>query len=86
MTQRFKDAQTAQNGACNPRPIANALVNAIDECRAEGVDPTEDPAVFLILHQLAYVLTDLDLAASSMRGAIRYVEDMGKLTTALKED
>lgn len=62
MSQRFRDAQTAQNGACNPRPIANALVDAIGECYVEGISPAEDAAVFLILHQLAHVLvgtTDL---------------------------
>lgn len=85
MTQRFKDAQTAQNGACNPRPIANALVNAIDECRAEGVDPTEDPAVFLILHQLAWILTGHDFSINDRQGA-RWEEAHKAVASKLKED
>lgn len=84
MTQRFKDAQPAQAGACNPRPIANALVNAIDECRAEGISPAEDPAVFLILHQITYLLTDHDLAVSNLH--MRYMESTRAVTNALKED
>lgn len=83
MRKRFKDAHTAQAGACNPRPIANALVNAIDECRAEGVDPTEDLAVFLILHQLVYVLAWTDIAVGA---GMRYIEAMNAVTNELKDD
>jgi len=59
---RNKTAYRIQQGASNPRPIANELLKAIDECRAEGKNEREDPAVFLILHQLCFVLTGHDFA------------------------
>lgn len=81
MSKRFKDAATAQSGACNPIPIASALVNAIDECRAEGVEPREDPAVFLILHQIVFILT-----GDSRLGDIgKYMGAMDALELKLKE-
>lgn len=56
MNQRNKNAKICQEGASNERRVASSLVEAIDECRAEGVTPSEDDAVFLILHQLAWLL------------------------------
>lgn len=55
---RFKDAQAIQGGACNPIAIANSLVEAIAQCRAENMDTdaiNSDPAVQLIVHQLAHL-------------------------------
>ena len=72
MSKRFQNALTAQNGACNPRAIAQGLVDAIDECRAENVEPGEDPAVFLILHQLTFVLTGHDYALTGDLGGRWY--------------
>lgn len=54
--KRFKNARACIDGACNPRPIANAPVEAIDEVRAEGGDPAKDEAIVLILDQLNQVL------------------------------
>ncbi len=62
MFNRFETALQIQEGACNPRPIARSLLDAIDACRNEGKNEREDPAVFLILHQLAWVLTRHDIA------------------------
>lgn len=56
MSSRFKNALFIQEGACNPRPISNELTKAINECYTEGVAPSEDGAVFLILHQLSFIL------------------------------
>lgn len=56
---RFDKAQICINGACNPRRVAMALVESIDEARAEGVDDVTiktDPAVVLILDQLMQLL------------------------------
>lgn len=55
MATRFTDALAIQDGACNPSGIAHALVNACRECIDEGKSQREDPAVRLIVHQLAYI-------------------------------
>ena len=44
-------------GACNPSGIALALHNACCQAIAEGVSQREDPAIRLIGHQLAYLLS-----------------------------
>ena len=62
MSQRHKHAILCQDGASNERRVASSLVEAIDECRAEMVDPRKDPAVHLILHQLTFLLTGNDIA------------------------
>lgn len=62
MNKRNEHARICQGGASNQRLIAGCLVEAIDECRAEGVSMKADPAVYLILHQLVYVLTGSDIA------------------------
>jgi hypothetical protein len=64
MTKRFLNAHTCQQGASNERRVASDLVEAIDECRAEGVQPSEDPAVLLITHQLTFLLASHDFALS----------------------
>lgn len=60
---RFRNALDAQAGACNPRPIAKALLDAVQdvaaspEYTARGTAAIcEDPAVRLIAHQLAHLL------------------------------
>lgn len=42
---RFKSAEICMSGASNPRRVASALVEAIDECRAENHDPACDAPV-----------------------------------------
>lgn len=76
MSERIKSALICQAGACNPRPIAKALLDAIDECRAEGVEEANDPAVFLILHQLVWVLAGNDFACASEVQQARYDRSM----------
>lgn len=56
MNKRTESARVCHNGASNPRRIAAALVEAIDECRAEGVCEDSDDAVLVILTQLNHVL------------------------------
>ena len=58
--KRTEYARIAQSGASNPRRLASALVEAIDECRAENVDPAQDAAVYLITHQLGWLLMGTD--------------------------
>jgi len=64
---RFWDADAIQQGACNPSGIARSLVKAIDEARADpgimviGTDGVRaDPAVRLIVHQLAFLMNTIE--------------------------
>jgi hypothetical protein len=59
MRNRFWSAHMIQQGACNPSGVARALVEAIDQARAECPDTDSvraDPAVRQIAHQLAFLL------------------------------
>lgn len=76
MSRRNQNALIAQSGASNPRPIAQALVDAIGECYTEGVPPARDPAVALILHQLAHVLgQSLNMCQNDWQGYMDKLED-----------
>jgi hypothetical protein len=55
MPQRFKDAALIQEGAVNPIGMARSLVAACKECLDEGVQQDTDPAVRLIVHQIAFI-------------------------------
>lgn len=63
MTKRAEHAYIAQSGASNPRRLATCLVEAIDECRAENIEPAQDAAVFMILHQLGWLLMGQDIGS-----------------------
>lgn len=55
---RFQTAKIAQDGACNPIPLARGLQQAIYEIRDAGGDTNtilNDPACRLIVHQLAHL-------------------------------
>lgn len=74
MSQRNQHAVIAQQGASNPIPLAKALVDGIEEIKAERtaaglpftstVTIMEDPALRLIVHQLAHLFR-----AYSLEGA-----------------
>lgn len=57
--KRHSDALAIQGGACNPSGIALSIVAACNEIRSEPnagtVQITSDPAVKLMVHQLAYI-------------------------------
>ncbi len=55
MAYRFREALAIQEGACNPSGIAYAIIEACKEARHEDRNPTEDVAVRLMVHQLAYI-------------------------------
>ena len=55
MRNRHTNAALIQQGACNIRGIARSLVEAADAAGEEGIQPAEDPAVRLIIHQLAFL-------------------------------
>lgn len=71
--RRIEAARICHDGASNERKVAQVLVDAIDECRADGVDPAKDPAVFIILTQLVHLLDGSSLRLS------RYVEATSQL-------
>ncbi|WP_133060349.1 hypothetical protein [Parendozoicomonas haliclonae] len=63
-----KNAYFAQKGACNPYPLLNAVKEGIDELRdSNGYTGTEhalkDPALRLIVHQLAWLFKSAKMDA-----------------------
>lgn len=81
MTTRKDMAVTCQGGASNRRRVARALHEAIEECANSQpyVDPDSDPAVFLILHQLVFLLTGDDIAIGNPRLQARYDAAMAEV-------
>lgn len=56
MSKRFKNAYEIWNvGASNPVGVTNALLDAMKEVRDEGGDPSNDPAVQMILDHLCFL-------------------------------
>jgi hypothetical protein len=54
--RRFQTAiDIVKPGACNPSGIAHALIAACREARDAGIGPCNDPAVRLIVTQLAWI-------------------------------
>lgn len=59
ISKRFENAAHIWGGgACNPRGVARALVEAIDEACTEGNghDAANDPAVHLIMDHLCFIV------------------------------
>lgn len=59
MANRYANAIVAQGGASNPYRVASALIEAMNEVRAEGggtVAICEDVAVRMIAHQFGWLL------------------------------
>jgi hypothetical protein len=61
MRNRHTNAVLIQQGACNIRGIARSLVEAADEAGEEGIQPSEDAAVRLIIHQLAFLANTAEI-------------------------
>lgn len=81
--KRFDDALFIQAGAVNPSGIARSLVRACSECIAEGASQREDPAVRLIVHQLAYLCgsDSLDRGLSNYHDAMEACRTKAKPQT-----
>jgi hypothetical protein len=62
MAKRHADALMIQTGACNPSGIAHSIIEACREVRQERGDVCADPAVRLMVHQLAYICKAGDAA------------------------
>ena len=70
MSKRFQNALQAQEGASNQRLLARILGEAIEDVSKERGFISDDPAVYLITHQLVWVLygTDITLKHGSRWG------------------
>jgi hypothetical protein len=73
--KRHLDAIAIQLGACNPSGIALSIVDACREIRAgngfNGTDQiTCDPAVRLMVHQLAFICKADDAHIDEVYGAL----------------
>jgi len=55
MRNRFDNAVFIQQGACNPSGIAHSIIEACREVRDENGDVQKDPAIRLMVHQLAFI-------------------------------
>lgn len=76
MTNRFKLALLSQS-ACNVSGLAHSVVEFSREVRDEGADPAKDPAIALVVYQMAYLCK---VGEDHMTGS-RYIE----LTKACEE-
>ncbi|HEV2225028.1 MAG TPA: hypothetical protein VGR84_18700 [Candidatus Acidoferrales bacterium] len=68
MAQRHKDALMISDGACNPSGIAHSLVAACKECIDSGTSQDSDPAVRLIVYQLAFLTIGEPISAKPADG------------------
>ena len=81
MRNRFANAIAIQNpGASNPSGVARALVEALDEARAENVDTRTDPACRMICHQLAFLMGvgEIDHSLDEYARLMKICEERGK--------
>jgi len=81
MSKRHSDALAIQMGAVNLSGMAHSLIEACREVREEGGDTRADPAVRLIVHQMAFIarVAELDDALSAYGEATRACEDAIKV-------
>ena len=69
MSKRHADALAIQAGACNPSGVAISIVDACREFRTEfpnqgTAELCADPAIRLMVHQLAYLCGVAELDSS----------------------
>jgi hypothetical protein len=76
--KRFSNALVIDSpGACNPSGIALSIVEACRQCRSEGYGTAQicdDPAIKLMVHQLASITGVLNLSLdeySQIRSDVR---------------
>lgn len=78
MSKRFKNAYEIWNvGASNPVGVTNALLDAMKEARDEGGDPSNDPAVQVILDHLCFLC--------NMPQPSFFMENWGSIYKAVEE-
>lgn len=72
--ERNNDAIHISNGACNPVAVASAIHRHASEILAEGngMDPIrDDPAMRLMVHQLAFLMKTSELEDLSVYRELR---------------
>lgn len=80
MTRRYNNAIGIQEGACNPTAIAHSIIQACQEinCENGGTDTIrQDPAVRLMVHQLAFLTnqTEIDNSMPCYSNLIKQCKD-----------
>lgn len=80
MTQRYKDALACNDGAINPVAICNAIVSAVKEIDGEKGDRLNDPAVVIMVHQLAHITGTINLSTE------KYCKHLAVCTAAWIKD
>lgn len=87
MTERQRqDAHAIQQGACNAYAITNALRESLADDRQEATPGTQySAATRLILHQLVFVVTGIDLYATDLGGFTfeSYQKDMAAVRAGM---
>jgi len=82
--RRYSDAAAIWAGACNPSGIAHSIVNACREAREANADQKTDPAIQLMVAQLAYVTGVWDGISSLKVDLIRVSAECERLNAATK--
>ena len=82
--RRYSDAAAIWAGACNPSGIAHSIVNACREAREANADLKTEPAIQLMVAQLAYVTGVWDGISSLKVDLIRVSAECERLNAATK--
>jgi hypothetical protein len=82
--RRYSDAAAIWAGACNPSGIAHSIVNACREAREANADQKTDPAIQLMVAQLAYVTGVWDGVSDMKVDLIRVSAECDRLNAATK--
>ena len=82
--RRYSDAAAIWAGACNPSGIAHSIVNACREAREANADLKTDPALQLMVAQLAYVTGVWDGISGLKVDLIRVSAECDRLNAATK--
>ena len=82
--RRYSDAAAIWAGACNPSGIAHSIVNACREAREANADLKTDPAIQLMVAQLAYVTGVWDGISDMKIDLIRVSAECDRLNAATK--
>jgi hypothetical protein len=84
--RRYSDAAAIWAGACNPSGIAHSIVNACREAREANADLKTDPAIQLMVAQLAYVTGVWDGISSLKVDLIGVSAECDRLNAAAARD
>lgn len=74
MSKRYLDALDIQQGSFHLTEVARLLVNCIDECMSEGLDPATDPAIRLIVHQMGFLASVCEKPTSLLKQSLLHIQ------------